>query len=123
MGMRKRVEQPPLCRESRPSERRSFGPGTVCAAIGFGLVLLGFGRITEVQTVSGDKAREAEINRAMAHGGVVRVPASPPAALPPGLDGTGWSQLDSGMSPPSMSSTSVKPGLKIDLRAKAACPT
>jgi hypothetical protein len=121
--MHKRVGQPPICRESRPSERRSYGAGLVAATLGFGLVLVGFGRMTGVETVTGDPAREAEINRAIAHGGVVRIPAPPPSTLTPGIDGPGWPQLDPGSIPPSMTSTSVKPGLKIDLRAKAACPT
>jgi hypothetical protein len=93
------------------------------ALIGLVLVLVGFGRITQVETVDGTAAREVEINLAIAHGGVKMIAAAPPAEAPPNFEVPPWLNTEVVAPPPSKSSKAVSPGLKIDIRAKAACPT
>jgi len=83
----------------------------------------GLGRVTPVETVQGLTAREIQINLAMAHGGVKWISAVPPVAPSQEFVFPPW--MPQPPSPPSSSQhgKALSPGLKIDVRAKAACPT
>jgi len=118
-----RVLQPSIDPFSRPREVRSFWLGFVLALAGLLLALFGSGRITNVETVTGDLAKETQANMAFAHGGVKFVVAEaspetqPEFAVPPPPNTDGVPPVS--LLPP----MSGRSRLCIDLTARDPCPT
>jgi hypothetical protein len=119
----RRVPQPPMDKNARSTERRTAWPGLAIAVAGVLAGLAGFGRLTEVETVEGERAFESEIHLAFAHGGVeVAQPEMP--SIPSGVGIPPWE--NPGFLPPPLPSPSQGPAegpIRINLNATDPCPT
>jgi hypothetical protein len=67
---RKRVLQPPVNPLRRSSEAHDFWPGAVLATIALVLFLNGARHLTSLETVDGGSAREVQLVKAFARGGL-----------------------------------------------------
>jgi hypothetical protein len=118
-----RVPQPPVNPAARPLERHDFWPGVVVALAGAAVLFCGARHITTVDTVDGSTAWETQLVKAFSAGGVQyasRQPAPPPPKLE-GLANPGealdrWAKQQANAQPASWK-------IRVDLGAKAACPT
>lgn len=117
-----RIPQPPINPQAR--DREAHGPWAAALLIVLGVAASAFGvlRTTGVETKSGDIASEMQVNQAMVHGGVTDRAKEPPRKVP-------WEML-----PPELREAGAPPvyaevpqegkaRFRIDLSAKAACPT
>jgi hypothetical protein len=122
--MFQRVPQPPVNRTLRPTERHGFWPGFVLALTG---VLLGFAgaqRLTGVNTVEGESARETELIKAFTSSGLqyaslLEPPAPPKPTGDPAADAAALAKWD-------RDQTSFEPlawKIRVDTSAKDPCPT
>jgi len=66
----RRVAQPPIDLEHRNSERHRFGPGFAVLLVALALVLYGSVRATGLPTQEDDPARETQLIKAFARGGL-----------------------------------------------------
>jgi hypothetical protein len=122
--MFRRVAQPPLNPVRRDPERHGFWPGSIVAAIGLGLVLIGAQRSTGLSTTDGQPARETELIRAFSHGGLQyadrMTPRPPPVPTgDPAVDAaalTRWDREQASAETPAWK-------LRVDPWAKTPCPT
>jgi hypothetical protein len=114
-----KVFQPPIQPLARDREEHAWWPAGL--AVFFGVVLAGYGflRVTPVETVQGNLALETEVNVALAHGGVKDAEKTPP---PPPPDLQNWDPSKPPPAPPPAPLVGIS-RLRIDLSAKAACPT
>jgi hypothetical protein len=78
----RRVPQPPVNPAGRDIERHGFWPGFVTAMIGLVLVVFGARHLTAIETVDGGKAREIQLMKAYASGGLQCPKAAPPPPEP-----------------------------------------
>jgi hypothetical protein len=65
-----RVAQPPIDPARRPAEQHSFWPGLVPVLVGVAFLLCGATHITEIETTEGGAAREFQLVKAFARGGL-----------------------------------------------------
>ena len=114
-----KIPQPPIQPFNRDREVHSWYAGMILGVLGLLLAGYGFLRATDVETVQGGLARETEVNMALAHGGVKDADKAPPP-LPPEMQN--WTDPNQPPPPPPPILTGIS-RLRIDLSAKAACPT
>ena len=72
-----RVAQPPIQPSQRPAERAEFWPGFILSIIGLLVLLAGTQHLTGVDTTDGGTARETQLMKAFASGGLEMVEAAP----------------------------------------------
>ena len=122
--MLKRFSQPPVNPALRDTEIHGFWLGCAVAVAALLLILYGALHLTRIQTVDGDRAWETQLVRAFSSGGV-QYPQKETAPPPPRLDDPAamvdalnrWaSHQDSHPPAPTWK-------VRIDAKAKAACPT
>ena len=121
--MFKRVPQPPVNPALRSLERHDFWPGFVATLAGLAVVFCGARHLTNVDTTDGNSAWETQLVKAFSSGGVqfASEQAPPP---PPNLEGVAnpaealdrWAKNQANVQPPAWK-------IRVDLGAKAACPT
>jgi len=119
----KRVPQPPVNPAARALERHDFWPGFVATVAGLAVVFCGARHLTGVETVEGDIASEAQLVKAFSSGGLQYASQQPPPA-PPNLENVAnpdealarWVKEQANVQPPAWK-------IRVDLGAKAACPT
>lgn len=121
--MFKRVPQPPVNPASRPRERHDFWPAFVATVAGLVVTFCGVRHVTGVDTTAGAAATEAQLVKAFSSSGVqyASAQAAPP---PPNLEGVAnpdealarWAKQQANVQPPAWK-------IRVDLDAKAACPT
>jgi hypothetical protein len=78
----RRISQPPVNPAGRDIERHTFWPGFAAAMIGLILVVFGARHLTAIETVNGGKAREIQLMKAYASGGLQFPKAAPPPPDP-----------------------------------------
>lgn len=120
--MLRRVPQPPVQPASRAIEARGFWPGLVAGLIGFASLAVGAAHLTTIPTTDGDRAREMELVRAFAYGGLRHGEAAPMPPRPTGdpvYDMAAMERWQKDIS--EHNSKAAK--LRVDTGAKAACPT
>ncbi len=121
--MFKRVPQPPVDPAARALEQHDFWPGLVAALAGVALVCCGASHLTEVDTATGNTAWETQLVKAFSSGGVQYASEQTPPP-PPNLDNVAnpaealdrWARQQANVQPPAWK-------IRVDLGAKAACPT
>jgi hypothetical protein len=121
--MRKRVPQPPLNPAARDAERHDFWPGFIVCCIGGILAFAGLKHLTGIETVEGGAAREIQLVKAFASGGL-QFPKHVPPPPPPRMDDPGaaaqaldrWARENSAAKRPSWK-------VRVDTGAKTPCPT
>jgi hypothetical protein len=121
--MFKRILQPPVNPARRALERHDFWPGFVATLAGLAVVFCGARHLTSVDTTDGNTARETQLVKAFSAGGVqfADEQAAPP---PPNLEGVAnpaealdrWAKNQANIQPPTWK-------IRVDIGAKAACPT
>ena len=84
--MFKRVPQPPIDPAARATERHGIWPGMIGGLLGLALVIGGALRAIGVDTTDGDSAREHQLIKAFASGGLKYASRQAPAP-PPNLEG------------------------------------
>jgi len=119
----KRVPQPSVDPAARALERHDFWPGLAATLAGAALLFCGARHLTSVDTADGGSAWETQLMKAFSASGVqyASEQAAPP---PPKLDGLAnpaealdrWAKQQANARPPSWK-------IRVDLGAKAACPT
>jgi hypothetical protein len=67
---RNRVPQPPVNPLVRNTEQHDFWPGAVVAAIALIILFCGAHRVTSMDTLDGESARESQLVKAFARGGL-----------------------------------------------------
>ncbi|HUC84259.1 MAG TPA: hypothetical protein VL970_03630 [Candidatus Acidoferrales bacterium] len=118
-----RVPQPPVNPAARAQERHDFWPGLVAALAGVAVLFCGARHLTGVDTADGGAAWETQLVKAFASGGV-QYASEQPAPPPPNLEGVAnpaevldrWARQQAKAQPPAWK-------IRVDLGAKAACPT
>lgn len=126
--MLRRIPQPPVNPALRDPERHEFWPGLVVALVGLVLAFGGARRLTNIPTVDGDTARETQLIRAFAFGGL-RYPElstqPPPPPMRTGDPIADAQALDRWVK----EKNSGRPGpapdwkVRVDTGAKTPCPT
>ena len=119
----KLVSQPPVNPALRALERHDFWPGFVATLAGLAVVFCGVRHLTNVDTTDGNTAWETQLVKAFSSGGVqfASEQALPP---PPNLEGVAnpaealdrWAKQQANVQTPAWK-------IRVDLGAKAACPT
>lgn len=118
-----RIPQPPMNPALRESEDHRFWPGLIVAVAAAVAVVYGARHWTGVDTVDGNTATEIQLVRAFATSGL-QYPNQVAPPPPPNLEGVAnpdaamerWARQQADFQPPSWK-------LRVDLDAKAACPT
>ncbi len=119
----RRIPQPPVQPGSRDPERHDFWPGFIVGLIALILLCVGAGRLTGIETVTGDTAREVQLIKAFASGGLkydtgARPPPEPipddPAATAQALERWAREQDSRGHQ---------LAKVRVDAAAKTPCPT
>ncbi len=118
-----RVSQPPVNPAQRALERHDFWPGFVVALAGLAVVFCGARHLTGVDTTDGGTAWETQLVKAFSFSGV-QYASEQPAPPPPNLEGVAnpaealdrWAKNQATVQPLSWK-------IRVDLGAKAACPT
>ena len=80
-----RITQPDVNPALRDPERHGFWPGFLVAWCGVALVLAGAWRVTSIETTEGGLAREPQLIKAFANGGL-RFPPKPRVLAVPALN-------------------------------------
>jgi hypothetical protein len=122
--MFQRVPQPPVDAARRDPERHGFWAGLVVTLIGLMLLLAGALRSTAVNTIEDRPARETELVRAFALGGLqyadqMEPPTPPVPTGDPVADAEAlarWDQEQANAEAPTWR-------LRVDTTAKTPCPT
>jgi len=117
------VPQPPVNPAKRALERHEVWPGLVAALAGVALAFIGARHLTSVDTVDGGTAWESQLTKAFSSAGVQYASEQPPPP-PPNLEGLAnpaealdrWARQQANAQPLSWK-------IRVDLGAKAACPT
>jgi hypothetical protein len=73
-----RIPQPPVQASARSSERHDFWAGFILAAAAAVLLFCGVRHVTGVETTDGESAREHELVKSFARGGLQLVPPPKP---------------------------------------------
>jgi hypothetical protein len=85
---RLRVPQPPVVPQLRDPEHHAFGPGFAVALVALALLVIGALNLTGVQTQDDESARETQLVKAFARGGLqfqeARVRFDPATLADPG---------------------------------------
>ena len=119
----RRVPQPPVNPALRAREDHDFWPGLVVVLAGIIVTFCGARHLTSVETVEGGTVTEIQLVKAFSSGGLEYPgPATPPP--PPNLDHVAdpgaalerWAKQQANVVPPAWK-------IRVDLGAKAACPT
>jgi hypothetical protein len=118
-----RVPQPSVNPAARAAERHDFWPGFAAVVAGAAVLFCGAGHVTRVPTATGGAAREMQLVKAFSSGGV-QYASEQSAPPPPNLDNVAnpaealdrWARQQANVVPPSWR-------IRVDLGAKAACPT
>lgn len=118
-----RVPQPPVNPAARDLERHDFWPGLAAVLAGAAVLLCGARHFTSVDTASGGTATEVQLVKAFASGGL-QYASEQSAPPPPNLAGVAnpsealdrWARQQSNVQAPTWK-------IRVDLGAKAACPT
>jgi hypothetical protein len=118
-----RVPQPPVNPAARAQERHDFWPGLVVAIAGAAVLFCGARHLTSVDTADGNSAWETQLMKAFSTGGMQYASEQPPPP-PPNLEGVAnpsealdrWAKQQANAQPLSWK-------IRVDLGAKAACPT
>jgi hypothetical protein len=121
--MLKRIPQPPVNSALRDLEHHDFWPSFAAALAGISLVFCGTRHLTNVDTTEGNTAWETQLVKAFSANGVQYASEQAPPP-PPNLDGIAnpdealarWAKNQANVQPPSWK-------IRVDLGAKAACPT
>jgi hypothetical protein len=121
--MFKRIPQPPVNPALRALERHDFWPGFVATLAGLAVVFCGARHLTGVDTTDGDTATEAQLIKAFSSGGVQLASEQAPPP-PPNLENVAnpaealdrWAKQQASVQTPAWK-------IRVDLGAKAACPT
>jgi hypothetical protein len=119
-----RIPQPPVNPAQRAAEHHDFWPGFIALLIGGLLVFGGAQRLTGLDTVEGNSARETQLIKAFAFGGLQYaaelVPPAPPRPTGnPAADAAAlarWDQEQANASQPAWK-------VRVDTGAKTPCPT
>jgi hypothetical protein len=122
--MVRRIPQPPVDPARRDREAHDFWPGFILTLIGALVVLGGARHLTTLNTVEGNSARETELIKAFASGGLQFAAQLPPPAPPkptgdPAADAAAlarWDQQQAHATPPSWK-------VRVNTAAKTPCPT
>ena len=122
--MFQRVAQPPVDPAQRDAERHDFWPGFVVLLIGALLVFGSAQRLTGLNTVEGNSARETQLVKAFSSGGLqyadqLEPPAPPRPTGDPAADAAAlalWDREQARATPPSWK-------VRVDTGAKTPCPT
>lgn len=121
--MLKRVDQPPVNAALRPREGHDFWPGFVLVLAGAVLTICGARHLTGVDTVDGNTAKETQLVKAFSSDGLQYpdevAPPPPPnleAVADPSAALENWAKQQANIQPPTWK-------IRVDLGAKAACPT
>jgi hypothetical protein len=117
----RRVAQPRMNRLSRPREEHGFWWGALVTGAGVLMLLFGWGRVTGVETLDEQTAREWEVNAAYAHGGVRRVEVV--VTAPVGLELPPWVERELGVAKVYARGRDGRPLVRIDVGAVDPCPT
>jgi hypothetical protein len=119
----RRVPQPPLNPASRDVEAHNFWPGFIIVVIGALLIAGGARRMTAVETVDGGTAREVELMKAFASGGL-QYPKHLPPPPPPRMDNsTVASDALDRWARDTAKPAQVTSKVRVDRAAKTPCPT
>jgi hypothetical protein len=121
--MRNRPQQPAINPALRSREVHDFWPPFVGALAGLAVLVSGALHLTSVDTTDGDSATEAQLVKAFASSGL-QYASRQPAPRPPNLEGVAnpgevldrWAREQANRQPPTWK-------IRVDLGAKAACPT
>ena len=100
-----RVPQPPVNPATRALERHDFWPGFVVVVAGVIVAFCGARHLTNVDTTDGNTAWETQLIKAFSSGGVQYDEAL-----------ARWAKEQANRQPPAWK-------IRVDLGAKAACPT
>jgi hypothetical protein len=113
----RRVPQPAINPAVRDTERHGFLPGFAVATIGLIFLVFGGWHLTAIETVKGGKAREIQLMKAYASGGL-QFPKSAPPPPDPGDPAAfeRWLQKYADATP-----TTWK--VRVDTAATTPCPT
>jgi len=117
------AKQPPINPTQRSLERHDFWPAFVATVAGVLVAFCGARHLTGVDTTGSDTASETQLVRAFSSGGVQYASDQAPPP-PPNLEGVAnpaealdrWAKNQANFQPPSWK-------IRVDLSAKAACPT
>jgi hypothetical protein len=119
----RRIPQPPVNSALRAREFHDFWPGFVVVLAGAVLAFCGARHVTGVDTVDDNVATEIQLVKAFSTGGLQypdQVAPKPPPKLDdvadPGAALERWAKQQANVQPPAWK-------LRVDLGAKAACPT
>jgi hypothetical protein len=118
-----RLPQPPVNPAARAREFHDFWPGFALALAGVVLAVAGASHRTGVGTVDGAAAREVQLVRAFASGGL-QYPGQIHPPPPPNLDNVPdpgaaldrWAKQQAAFQPPTWK-------LRVDAAAQTPCPT
>jgi hypothetical protein len=121
--MFRRIPQPPMNPAARAREAHDFRPGFIVALAGVILLASGFRHLTGVGTVDGGPAREVQLVRAFASGGL-QYPSRIAPPPPPNLDNVAdpgaaldrWAKQVAAFQPPAWK-------LRVNAAAQTPCPT
>ena len=121
--MFRRIPQPPVNPAARARELHDFWPGFIVALAGVILLVSGVRHRTGVGTVEGSTAREVQLVRAFASGGL-QYPSQIAPPPPPNLDNVAdpaaaldrWAKQQAAFQPPAWK-------LRVDAGAQTPCPT
>ena len=117
------IPQPPVNPALRDVEHHDFWPGFIAVLIGGVLAFGGARHLTGVDTVGGSTASEIQLVKAFSSGGVQYASEQAPPP-PPNLEGVAnpaealdrWAKKQANVVSPAWK-------IRVDLGAKAACPT
>ena len=123
LNMFKRIPQPPVNPALRSLERHDFWPGLVVVMAGVVVAFCGARHMTGVDTVEQNAATEIQLVKAFSSGGVQYASEQAPPP-PPNLEGVAnpaealdrWAKKQANVVSPAWK-------IRVDLGAKAACPT
>ena len=119
----KRIPQPPVNAAVARAGAHDFWPGFVVALAGVAVVFCGARHLTSVDTADGNTASETQLVKAFSSGGVQYASEQAPPP-PPNLEDVAnpaealdrWARQQANVQPPAWK-------IRVDLGAKAACPT
>jgi hypothetical protein len=121
--MSKRMPQPLIDPSRRDLEAHGFVAGSCIAALGLLLTIIGASHLTSAQTTEGGRARETDLVKAFAYGGITYIePEAPPPPVPTGDPAVDAAALDRWERQLDQVVSGARK-LRVDTGAKAACPT
>jgi hypothetical protein len=121
--MFRRIPQPPVDRDLRLSERRQPWCGLAFGLMGVALAALGATRLTTIETLDGNPARETEIVKACAMSGIRYVEEHPPSPPVPTGDPAQHAIAMQQWERDIAAFTGEKMSIRVDTGAATPCPT